>query len=430
MLTAPPDIDPAGFEPAAPFSSLDIAARRCVVVAVSGGSDSTALLSLAAAHARRTAPATRLVAATVDHGLRTASAREAELVGNFCATLGIRHHTLAWIGEKPATGLLAAAREARYDLLAALARQEGADLVLTGHTADDQVETVLMRRARGDGEAHRRGLAGMAPATLFNGDVWFARPLLGARRGALRAYLTERQIGWIDDPTNVDDRYERPALRKRLSGDGGDTFAAALRTAGAAAQDRMALGRQAARLIDDYASRPAPGLLRLRPDFLAAGDDAALYALRILLAVAGGAAHLPDAQRSAALLRRLASKTPMRAVLSRTLVDSRTGGIFLLREARNLAEWTGRPIWDGRYRIAADAPAGRAQPLSPPGPDVPESLVRKAATAEPPVPEAAAVPLMAPWARYLPSFDLAAARAVALLIGAGEIPAPPFTRHD
>lgn len=428
MLTAPPDIDPANLLPAHLFAPFDIAARRGVVVAVSGGSDSTALLSLISAHIRLAAPATRLVAATVDHALRAGSAREAELVGDFCKTLGVEHRILTWTGEKPRTGLLAAAREARHDLLAGLARREGSDLVLTGHTADDQAETILMRSARGGQKTDTRGLAGIAPATLFDGDVWFARPLLETRRAALRAYLTGRQIGWIDDPTNVDERYERPGIRKRLSdAGGGAAIAEALRIAGDAAQHRIVIGRDAARLIEVFADRPAPGLVRLQQDFLNADRDAAVYALRILLAVTGGTAHLPDEQRSAALHQRLTAKTPMRAVLSRTLVDSRASGIFLLREARNLPAWTDDAIWDGRYRTLLTAPTRRA--VSPAQAGVPDSLVRKAAAAEAPFGKRV-VPVMAPWARFLPSFDLAPARAAASLIDAGEIPAPPFAGHD
>lgn len=430
MLTASPDINPVDHLPAGLFSAFDIPARRCVVVAVSGGSDSTALLSLAAACIGQAAPATRLVAATVDHALRTASAREAESVGDFCKTLGIEHHILTWTGEKPKSGLLAAAREARHDLLAGLARRAGGDLVLTGHTADDQAETVLMRGARGGQKSDARGLAGIAPATLFDGNVWFARPLLDARRTALRTYLTSRKIGWIDDPTNVDERYERPAIRKRLAdAAGAAAIAEALRIAGEAAQHRIVIGRDAARLIETFAERPAPGLLRLRPDFLNAGSDAAIYALRILLAVAGGTNHLPDEQRSAALHQRLAARTPLRAVLSRTLVDSRASGVFLLREARNLPEWTDGAIWDGRYATLLEAPIASVASVSPPDADVPDSLLRKAAAAEPPD-KLVTVPVLAPWARYLPSFDLAPARAVASLIGSGEIPAPPFAGHD
>ena len=111
---------------------------------------------------------------------------------------------------------------------------------------------------------------------------------------------------------------------------GGETaIADALKTAGEAAREREALGKHAARLIRNHADRPAPGLLRLQPDFFGERDvEAAVYALRILLAVVGGTPHLPDETRTAALHARLATGEQVRAVLSRTLVDQRKAGIF------------------------------------------------------------------------------------------------------
>jgi tRNA(Ile)-lysidine synthase len=349
----------------------------------------------------------------------------------------VAHSIVRWTGEKPATGLAAAAREARHELLADAAAAEKTDLVLTGHTANDQAETVLMRQARGE---PGRGLAGIAPATLFDERVWFARPLLGIRRETLRDFLKRKGVGWFDDPTNVNQRYERPRIRKKLGeADGDAAIADALNIASEAARRRTLLGEAAAELIRTQVDRPAPGLLRLQPDFFQAKHtDAAVHALRILLAVAGGTSHLPDEARIAALHDRLAVDNPLRAVLSRTLVDRRKAGIFLLREARRLpdaAEVREGAIWDGRYRIVsriAGSPRYGHLPVGGKDPaPVPDSLLRQAAAAQPVLPAGrVAIPVLAPWTRYLPSFDLASARAATELIGAPPIPAPPFQEHD
>ena len=433
---------PQGIEFSGLFSPFDLASRGSVIAAVSGGSDSTALLLLLKHHIDQFAPKTRLVAVTVDHALRVESANEAAAVARLCLMLGVPHRIMTWVGDKPATGLAAAAREARHQLLAEAALVEKTDLVLTGHTADDQAETVLMRQARAVGDGGR-GLAGIAPATLFDGQVWFVRPLLAARREVLRGFLRQKQVGWIDDPTNLNQRHERPRVRKKLAEAGGETaIADALKTAGEAAREREALGKHAARLIRNHADRPALGLLRLQPDFFGERDvEAAVYALRILLAVVGGTPHLPDQTRTAALHARLATGEQVRSVLSRTLVDQRKAGVFLLREARALPDVNDPPddiIWDGRYRIAAASPEFSAGlPASPLQRDetakadgVPDSLRRLAAATHPALTEArTAVPIPAPWARYLPSFDLAPASAVAELIGAPQISAPPFREH-
>lgn len=180
-----------------------------IVLAVSGGPDSVALLWLAARWRSRLKRGPRLIAVTVDHGLRKTSAAEALDVARLARTLGVEHRTLRWRGAKPKTGVPAAAREARYRLLATAARACGATHVATAHTSDDQAETLLMRLLRGSGVA---GLAAMAAETEREG-VRLVRPLLDLSKAQLVATLEAAGIAFADDPTNRDMTFMRPRLR-------------------------------------------------------------------------------------------------------------------------------------------------------------------------------------------------------------------------
>lgn len=180
-------------------------------LAVSGGADSFALLHWAweAGHP--------VVALTVDHALRAGSAAEAQAVAAFCEQRDLPHETLAWRGEKPETGIQAAARHARYRLLVEACYRRGIAHLVTAHTADDQAETVFMRLRRGAG----RGLAGMRPRRMVAAGpgepIALHRPLLDMRRAALRAYAEDHALPFTDDPSNDDERYERVRVRALLA---------------------------------------------------------------------------------------------------------------------------------------------------------------------------------------------------------------------
>lgn len=180
-----------------------------LVLAVSGGPDSVALMWLAARWRRALKKPPRLLAVTVDHGLREDAAREARDVKRLAAALEIEHRTVRWSGAKPAAGVPAAARAARYDLLGSAARRHGATHVFTAHTRDDQAETVIMRLSRGSGIA---GLAAMARES-DRGDVIVVRPFLDVPKSRLVATLRKEGIAFADDPTNRDPRFTRPRLR-------------------------------------------------------------------------------------------------------------------------------------------------------------------------------------------------------------------------
>jgi tRNA(Ile)-lysidine synthase len=193
-----------------------------IVLAVSGGPDSIALMWLAVRWRRALARGPRLVAVTVDHGLRPGAAAEAREVKRLARSLDLPHRTLRWTGPKPRTGLPAAARAARYRLLAQAARASDATHILTAHTRDDQAETLLMRMLRGSGIA---GLAAMARESERDGVV-LARPFLDISKSQLIATLRKAKVGFAEDPTNRDTSFTRPRLRALmpvLAAEGGDT---------------------------------------------------------------------------------------------------------------------------------------------------------------------------------------------------------------
>lgn len=418
------------------FDAIEFSGPGPAVVAVSGGSDSLALLFLLKARLERTGQAKPVIAVTVDHGLRAESAREAAWTGAVCRDHGIAHETLTWTGPKPDAGIQAAARTARYDLLGRFARRAGADFVLIGHTLDDQRETVLMRSWRGEGS----GLAGIAPATFARADgngVWFVRPLLGTRRTSLREYLSGNGIKWIDDPSNLRADFERVRARNLLKilapDDPMPVRLDAMRHDAAAG--RLALGRRAARLLETHVREVTPGLFLLPDALLGDADrEAVTHVLRIAIAFAGGSAHLPPLDRARALAERAAAEKRFRTTIARVLVDRRDAGAWLLREARNIGAGKDDGTFDNRYVAAGGAEmrlpdpaevARRAAGLA--GTGAPASLVRAALARQPfATAGTTARRLLHPWARLVPLVDLEPANAIAFIAGTGKVAPPPY----
>ena len=223
-------------------------------LAVSGGPDSTALMRLAA-------PLGPIVF-TVDHGLRAGSAAEAEAVGVWARALGLKHEVLRWTGDKPGAGVQHAARTARYRLLAEAAVRAGIATLMTGHTLDDQAETVAMRQARGSGAL---GLAGMPSQSLLpGGGVRLVRPLIAVPKAALVALLERLGQPFFRDPSNEDRRFDRARLRAE-GGPAPDVAALVAAQSGRLALERAALGflEGAAVLHGEAVLAPRAGLAAL-----------------------------------------------------------------------------------------------------------------------------------------------------------------------
>ena len=262
-----------------------------IAVAVSGGRDSLALTLLA--HDWVAARGGRIVALIVDHGLRFGSDREAARTRDLLDRHGIEAAVLRWVGEKPQGGLQAAARTERYRLLCNECRRRGILHLLLAHHADDQAETVTMRAARGSGP---NGLAGMA-AVIERPDVRLLRPLLAVSRASLTATLLVRGVEWIDDPSNVDPRFERARLRAVPS------VAAPVVESGVRAARERRLAEAAVETLDfDQAGVAAidrAGFCRLAADL-----QTGLLS-RVVLAI-GGRDHAPRRDRAERAARRLA----------------------------------------------------------------------------------------------------------------------------
>jgi tRNA(Ile)-lysidine synthase len=191
-----------------------LAGGETVLVAVSGGADSVALLLVLGD--LRAVLGIVLLVGHVHHGLRPEADRDAELVGRLCARLGVPFHLERVAvdrkgtsrGDEPWSGVEAEARRVRYAAFRRLAAATGAARVATAHTADDQAETVLMRLLQGAGP---RGLAGIPPIR----DL-FIRPLIDVRRTEIEADLRRRGEPWVEDAMNRDARFLRARIRHDL----------------------------------------------------------------------------------------------------------------------------------------------------------------------------------------------------------------------
>jgi tRNA(Ile)-lysidine synthase len=183
---------------------------RKLALAVSGGPDSLALLLLA--HEWSRSAAVELVAYSVDHGLRPAAAAEVAMVLAQAARLGLPARGLRWEGNKPETGIQAAARKARYRMMAEAMAADGAEYLMTAHHLGDQAETVLMRLAHGSGI---EGLRGMDRFATVEGCKIF-RPLLAVEPEALAEIVAQAGLTPAHDPSNEDRHYERVRWRQMM----------------------------------------------------------------------------------------------------------------------------------------------------------------------------------------------------------------------
>lgn len=327
-----------------------------IAVALSGGGDSLALVLIASDWARNAGR--QLLVLTVDHRLRPESGAWTQACAATARRLDLPFRALAWTGDKPATGVPAAARHARHTLLADAAREAGARVILMGHTADDVLEAGLMREAGSTTPDPRE----WAPSPVWpqGRGLFLLRPLLGAQRGEIRDWLSARGESWIDDPANADTAYARPRARTAVA-----QGAALVTPTEVASAKALALACQA----DNDG-----GLDIGRADLRAADPEAAARFLSAACLCAAGTDRPPARAKVDHLLARLAATAPFVATLAGARIEADVSRVRVRREAGEAARGGLRPlhlqagetgVWDGRYEVtAARAVEVRARPGS------------------------------------------------------------------
>ena len=321
-----------------------------LAVAVSGGADSMALALLTRDWVRpRRGTMTALI---VDHGLRPESAGEALVTAERLGGLDVSVRILSRMQLAHGSALAERARIMRYEALTAACRDVQSLHLLLGHHAGDQAETLAMRVLR---SSRADGLAAMAAASEMP-SVRLLRPLLRFEPGALRRYLTDRGVSWIEDPSNRDQRALRPRLRQGFAGTSPAILSHAVSLAG---RERTRADFATATMLARMAT--------IRPEGFALITGGRLHeaALSSLIRTIGGAPYPPDPDLIADLAAR---PRPMTLAGVRIARAGRLGGregasLLIMREEAAVqapVEARADTVWDNRFRLRADRtpPAG------------------------------------------------------------------------
>ena len=340
-----------------------------IAVAVSGGPDSLALALLASAWAW--ARGGRAEGLTVDHGLRPESADEARQVAGMLAGSGMRHAILPWYGPKPASGIQAAARDARYALLERWCEREGVLHLLVAHHLEDQAETVLLRLGRGSGLA---GLAGMA-SVVERRAIRIVRPLLTVPKARLTATLqASGHSAWVTDPSNTHPAFARARIRAALPGlaASGITPSRVAGTARRVARARAAIEGETAHALAQCVAMCSEGYAWIDPSRLRGfATEIRLRALAAVSICIGGLAYTPRLDRLERLHDGLiGAPDPVARTLGGCLFKPSRGAVLVCREP-------GRPeppvavtapaavLWNRRFRLCvAGAGSAMLRPLA------------------------------------------------------------------
>ena len=320
-----------------------------IAVAVSGGSDSMALVLLAEGWVKRFGG--KVIALSVDHRIRKESASEIEQVGKWLARYRIEHHVLNWVREKRKISQNSA-RLARYQLLETLCREKSILHLLLGHTAGDQLETMVMRFKNNSGPD---GLAGMS-ALVEKTDCRFLRPLLSCSRSELRSFLIDQGQKWVEDPSNENTCYERVRIRQEVlkKNFSEKKFQSISKNF---AEVRLKKEHEIARIIASLFSLNPTGFGFInKAKFLALPDHLIISILGQLIRTIGGLDYPPPHSKVDRILSSLIKGSVKGQSLGRCKFSDCDQNFLLMREIRNLPQpirvfKSQKIFWDRRFLL-------------------------------------------------------------------------------
>jgi tRNA(Ile)-lysidine synthase len=357
-------LDTLDFDPGLVAEKLQPLTGQPLVLGLSGGGDSLALLLIAAEWARRSN--TSLAPVIIDHGLRANSADNAQFAADQAEQSGFPARIVRWTGEKPQTGIQAAARQFRLHTFAKIAAQLGAPAVLLGHTQDDQVETLWMRLQAGGDSDSLSVMAEYSPLPLWpeGRGVSLMRPLLDVRRAQLRQWLVSQHQTWLDDPSNENAAFTRVRNRRTLTRleDEGFEIDRLADLARALRQERTQKQSRAAQIfLESVTFEPWGGACLQQRHILSASVDIAEFVLDAARAAVSGD---PTPRRDGAQRLRVALETQSAATVAGIALTKHRNKWYLARDpgavtgrADNPAQQNLRKcvadnlIWDGRLAV-------------------------------------------------------------------------------
>jgi len=313
-----------------------------IAVGVSGGADS--LYAVLKANEELSPLGFELIALTVDHGLRPSSKKEADFVCALMKAHNIEHHTLVWQGQKPTSGVEEAARLARYDLLENWCAAHDVRYLMTAHHLLDQAETFFMRLERGSG---LDGLCGMRQITPFK-RIFVLRPFLKERPEKFRAYLKEKNISWVEDESNEDERLLRVKIRKFLplfEQKTGISLEQIGQTMTRLLSSRMYFEEKVRRLIKNNFKCFKQKVFCCSFAFLVESDDEIAFRLIcFLLKNIAETAYPPEADKVLELIRKLKKETFKSATLGHCRIIKQKGFVWFLPEIKEKTAYS-KELW-------------------------------------------------------------------------------------